>query len=159
MKCSAAAVAKNSARAPTIRTTSWRRAGSTTFSSRARPGASGASTEAAAVASATSGSVAYMAFLLAVDTRRRGREWLTVPERAVSRAFICRSARSAVLFSVDLHRPARLLAVAVVLACAAAAAAHHDHARARAGREAGEILTPHGGLGRVQRAGQSTPVE
>src|SRR2546426_392622 len=148
MKCSAAAVAKNSARAPTIRTSSWRRAGSTTFSSRARPGASGASTEAAAVASATSGSVAYMAFLLAVDTRRRGREWLTVPERAVSRAFICRSARSAVLFSVDLHRPVRLLAVAVVLACAAAAA-DDDHARARAAREAGEIVSLQAILDRV----------
>ena len=114
---------------------------------------------AAAVASATSGSVAYMAFLLAVDTRRRGREWLTVSERAVSRAFICRSARSAVLFSVDLHRPVRLLAVAVVLACAAAAAADDDHARARAAREAGEIVSLQAILDRVHAEFNGSPVE
>ena len=82
-----------------------------------------------------------------------------MPERAVSRAFICRSARSAVLFSVDLHRPVRLLAVAVVLACAAAAAADDDHARARAAREAGEIVSLQAILDRVHAEFNGSPVE
>ena len=82
-----------------------------------------------------------------------------MPERAVSRAFICRSARSAVLFGVDLHRPVRLLAVALVLACAAAAAADDDHARARAAREAGEIVSLQAILDRVHAEFNGSPVE
>lgn len=82
-----------------------------------------------------------------------------MPERAVSRAFICRSARSAVLFGVDLHRPVRLLAVALVLACAAAAAADDDHARARAAREAGEIVPLQAILDRVHAEFNGSPVE
>jgi uncharacterized membrane protein YkoI len=51
---------------------------------------------------------------------------------------------------MESFRSLRLLAGALVLACAAAAAADDDHARARAAREAGQIVSLQAILDRVQ---------
>jgi len=60
---------------------------------------------------------------------------------------------------VDFWRPLRLLALAVVLACVGVAAADDDHARARAAREAGQIVPLQAILDRVHAEFTGDPVE
>ena len=61
---------------------------------------------------------------------------------------------------MDLRRRLALLAVPVVLACAAAVMADDDdHARAKAAREAGEIVSLQAVLDRVQAEFIGSPVE
>ena len=60
---------------------------------------------------------------------------------------------------MDFHRPSRLLAIAVLLACVGAAAADDDHARARAAREAGQIVSLQAILDRVHAEFTGHPVE
>ena len=60
---------------------------------------------------------------------------------------------------MDFRRPSRLLAVAVLLACVGAAAADDDHARARAAREAGQIVSLQAILDRVHAEFTGHPVE
>ncbi|PYN38543.1 MAG: hypothetical protein DMD98_03795 [Candidatus Rokuibacteriota bacterium] len=52
-----------------------------------------------------------------------------------------------------------LLAVALILACAAAVMADDDHARAKAAREAGQIVSLEAILDRVQAEFLGSPVE
>jgi len=60
---------------------------------------------------------------------------------------------------VDFRRPFYLLAVTVVLACAAGVGADDDHARARAAREAGQIVSLQAILDRVHAEFTGHPVE
>src|SRR2546430_3911340 len=102
---------------------------------------------AAPVAAAMTGSVARMAFLLAsLDTR----PWTRVPEPSLSSPFIARSDGGAVSSGMDPCLRLSFLAVALVLACGAVARADDDHARARAAREAGQIVSLQAIVARVQ---------
>ena len=60
---------------------------------------------------------------------------------------------------MDFRHPSRLLAVGVLLACVGAAAADDDHARARAAREAGQIVSLQAILDRVHAEFTGHPVE
>src|SRR5881396_519085 len=102
---------------------------------------------AAPVASAMTGSVARMAFLLAsLDTR----PWTRVPEPSLSSPFIARSDGGAVSSGMDPCLRLSSLAVALVLACGAAARADADHAHARAASEVGQIVSLQAIVTRVQ---------
>src|SRR5205823_1591890 len=82
------------------------------------------------------------------------------PEPGLSPAFMSRSGGTEVLCNMDLRRRLALLAVPVVLACAAAVMADDDdHARAKAAREAGEIVSLQAVLDRVQAEFIGSPVE
>src|SRR5881396_3638727 len=71
-----------------------------------------------------------------------------------------RSGGTEVLCNMDSRRRLALLAVPVVLACAAAVMADDDdHARAKAAREAGEIVSLQAVLDRVQAEFIGSPVE
>ena len=60
---------------------------------------------------------------------------------------------------MGVYRRLSLLAVALVLACAAAVIADDDHARAKAAREAGQIVSLEAILDRVQAEFLGSPVE
>ncbi len=60
---------------------------------------------------------------------------------------------------MGFHRPQSLLTLALVLAFVAAAGAGDDHARARAAREAGEIVSLRAILDRVEAEFTGSPVE
>ncbi len=60
---------------------------------------------------------------------------------------------------MGFHRPLNFLALALMLAFAAAARAGDDHARARAAREAGQIVSLRAILDRVEAEFTGSPVE
>src|SRR5438876_2313269 len=114
---------------------------------------------AAPVASAIIRSLGCMAFLLALDARLSRGDWRTVPEPALSLPFICCSGDGAVSCCMGFHRPLNFLALALMLAFAAVAGAGDDHARARAAREAGQIVSLRAILDRVEAEFTGSPVE
>ena len=60
---------------------------------------------------------------------------------------------------MGFHRPLNFLALALMLAFAAVAGAGDDHARARAAREAGQIVSLRAILDRVEAEFTGSPVE
>ena len=70
-----------------------------------------------------------------------------------------RSGGPAVLCGMDIGRWLTLVAAALVLAFAPAVAADDDHARAKAAREAGQIVSLQAILDRVQAEFTGSPVE
>src|SRR5437667_12707425 len=88
-------------------------------------------------------------------------DWRSIPERALTSPFICRSGGAAVSCNMGSRRSVSLLAFALALALAWAAAviADDEHARARAAREAGLIVSLQAILDRVQADCIGSPYE
>src|SRR5947207_7952935 len=80
-------------------------------------------------------------------------------ERCLRPAFMSRSGGPAVLCDMDIGRWLTLVAAGLVLVCAAVVAADDDHARAKAAREAGQIVSLQSILDRVQAEFTGSPVE